>query len=253
MRKPGKHYLATSQGDIYRNEIFEMLNDLGPRSIVMVTDCCSSIRSFQPPMRRKPAKWKVFHNLFYENVGLVDITAAETGTEGWFSSGDGGLLTKCFTNFLCEPPQKIRADGETGDVTWADFFARVRQSTTELFEKYQDGAADDDEIKNAKAQRPIAFSLGGWPTQFRRQLVVNNSTGRKLCVWVQYYDVNFATGEWQWYYPTANGKRYEIDAGKQLTLRHNDWTIGCTVFGSGPRPWTAAIWFGKGTRKRIVT
>ena len=76
------HYLYTSGGDITRAEIRNILNNTGARSIVMVTDCCSSLASFEPPVRRIPAKWKVFHKLFFEHTEVVDMTAATEGEFG---------------------------------------------------------------------------------------------------------------------------------------------------------------------------
>jgi hypothetical protein len=220
------HYFAMSGGDMLRSDVYHLINDTGARGIFLFSDCCSSYADFQPPQRRVPAKWKVFYQLFYQTEGVVNFTAASESQFGWVNSRDGGMFTRAFVKFLCEPASGIRKDGEDGPVTWDDFFGRVRDTTDDIFQDARNRAPEGAEIKKSDSQVPQAFHLGGWPTQYRRQLVVKNDTNQTLCVWVMYYDLNFSTNEWEWYYPTKNGIRYELKPGASNTLRHDGWLIG---------------------------
>lgn len=220
------HYFAMSGGDLLRSEVYQLMNDLGPKLIVMASDCCSSYATFQPPARRVPAKWKVFYNLFYESEGVVDFTGATESQFGWINGRDGGFFTRALTNYLCEPSENIRFDGEAGVVKWDDFFRRVRASTESIFDKAKAASPPDAEIKKADAQTPQAFTLAEWRTQYRRKLIVKNNTRERLCVWVQYFDLNFTNNEWQWYYPTDKTRFYEVAPGVETALNHDTWQIG---------------------------
>jgi hypothetical protein len=226
------HYLATSGGDITRREIRSILNGTGARSIVMITDCCSSYATFEPPERRVPAKWKVFHNLFFENTGIVDITAATEGEFGWVNAEEGGFFTRALTKWLCEPSENIREDEQEGFVSWDAFFAKVKETTMDTFDRAKEGAADGDPIKKSEAQTPYTWSLGTWPEQRTRKLVVKNETNVRLCIWVKYYDRDFETNKWGWY-PQGGEKSlyYELDPGKAIRLLdENGYWIEANAF-----------------------
>jgi hypothetical protein len=168
---------------------------------------------------------------------VYNFTAATKGEFGWVSANEGGFFTRALTNFLCTPRDQIRYDSQDGFVGWDDFFRRVRDTTLDFFKQAKAASPADAEIRKSESQIPEAFQLGGWPTQYRRQLVLKNDSGRKLCVWVQYYDLNFTTNEWEWYYPTKNAMRYEIEPGAVMRLRHNDWIIGANRV----RIWAASL------------
>ena len=212
------HYLATSGGNIFRGELRGLMNDTAAKSIILASDCCSSFADFTPPPRRKPASWKAFNNLFLENEGFVDFTAATRGEFAWVNSVEGGMFTRAFTNYLCEPPEKIRLNGEPGVVGWDDFFSRVESATNDNFLKAKAMAPEGSEIKTVKRQMPEKFSLGGWGHNQSKQLIVKNNTGEKLCVWVEYLAWNLKDDGWEWYYPTPKGQRFEIDAGQETLL-----------------------------------
>ncbi len=218
-RQRGQHF-TTSGGDMLRAEVRDLMCDLRPKSVILISDCCSSFHDFKPPERNRPAKWKAFHHLFFETDGIVDFTAATESQFGWVSAAHGGMFTKALTNWLCDP----RID-ETED--WSKFFARVRDTTDKLFQEAKAAAADGALIKKSAAQRPESFYLGTWKKEFRRQLFVRNNTGERLCVWLQYRDVNFSTNIFQWYYPTNDKtKFYEMAPGQQTFLNYNGSKIG---------------------------
>lgn len=249
------HYLYTSGGDITRTEIRNILNNTGARSIVMVTDCCSSYGDFEPPARRVPAKWKVFNKLFFKHTGIVDMTAATEGEFGWVNMVEGGFFTRSFCKYFCEPPSGIRSDGEDGEVTWDDFFGRVKEETMATFRKARDGAPEGAEIKNSQAQTPYAWRLEGWPTQNTRRLVLKNNSNQKICVWLRIWDRDYETEKWGWY-PAQNQKApyYEINAGKSIRPVYNGATIEAhtiNIWANGAQN-PSVTWHNKTYTKELV-
>ncbi len=216
------HYFATSGGDILRAEVYHLVDDLGPRAIFLMSDCCSNYAPATIPAQRAAVNADAFYSLFYQTDGLVNFTAATKGELGWVTSTDGGYMTLSFAHYLRQSGLR----GANGKVTWNDLFPLVRNATNDLFQQAKNAAPEGSAIKNAQSQVPEAFNLGGWPKQYRRQLVVKNNTQKTIYVYVEYYDLNFTTNQWQWYQPTQNGIRYEIAPGASHTLRHNSWLIG---------------------------
>ena len=209
------HYLYTSGGDITRKEISGLLNNTRARSIIMITDCCSSYSKFEPPQRRVPAKWKALKRLFFDNKGVVDITAATEGEFGWCSS-DGGMFTRSLCKYLCEP---------NDNVNWTEFFANVKQETMRVFQKARDAAPPDAEIRKSQAQTPYAWSLGGWYEQFTRRLELHNATNHRICVWLRFYDRDYESGKWAWYPGGGKALSYEIAPGKKIYPAFNNYPI----------------------------
>lgn len=213
------HYLATSGGDLYRYELRRALLNRRLRAGIMITDCCSNIAGITPPQRRVPAEWQGFQDLFFRHRGLIDIQAATRGQFGWSSAALGGLFTNCFTKLLCEPRSAIRQDGFDGFVSWRDFFEKLRGDTVKLFnvtqenaERRTDGEAD---IKDYEPQTPQAFFLGEWPEN-EKYLLVKNSTGEPLCMWLKYYCHRDGVG-WHWR-GGDKGLYYELPAGAEVKL-----------------------------------
>jgi hypothetical protein len=255
------HYFATSGGDILRSEVYNLMNDTGAQGVFVLSDCCSNIVAMdgnkvvtrglldldlvpgdQPramtrttqagpapvqPMQaqRRTANTKVFYDLFFRTEGVVNFTAATRGQFGW-TTNIGGYFTWALADYLCSPASAIRADGKDGAVGWNDFFGRVRDRTDANFQQAKAGSPKDDLIQKSAAQVPEAFGLGGWPVQYRRQLVVKNNTGKKIQVYIRYYDLNFTKDAWEWYSPTEKGVHYALENNAVTTLKHNDWIVG---------------------------
>jgi hypothetical protein len=231
------HFFATSGGNMLRSEVYQLMNDLGPPAIFLLSDCCSNyadvglVAAQSAPQSRqvKTINWKAFNNLFFQTEGVVNVTASTRGEMSWFNANTGGYFTTALAHYLYQPSSAIRQDGNDGNVSWNDYFGRVQAMTASIFKTNLDAAAPGSAIKKQAAQTPEALVLGQWPTQYRRQLVVKNATGKTIRVWVQYYDLNFTTNQWQWYYPTDNGKSYKLENGKATTLRDQDWLVGANV------------------------
>lgn len=234
-REKGR-WLATSGGGITLNEVRNLINATGARSIVMLADCCGDIVEFQPPQRRTPAKWKVFNKLLFENTGIVEIHGSTEGESSWCNDEQGSMFTRCLCKLFCEPASGIREDGTDGEVTWEDFFERTRRETSELFasnrklvEEYYKIHPDKFEsrpkVLDASSQTPFAKHLGSWGGQLTRRLVLQNRTQERICVWLNFYDRDFESEKWQWY--TSNGRPfvYELEPGQNATPRMNGFAI----------------------------
>jgi hypothetical protein len=219
-------YLYTSGGDITCTEIRNILNGTGARSIVMITESCGSYAEFEPPQRRVPAKWKVFHKLFFESTGIVEINSSTEGEFSWGNGTEGGMFTRTLCKYLCEPADSIRGDGLDGEATWEDFFDRVREGTLRLFAETREPirayyeahpeaerSSSVQHMLDSKAQTPFAAGLGGFGEQWTRNLIVKNNTRERVCVWLKFYDRNYETEEWGWYPAQGGALRYEVEPG----------------------------------------
>ena len=230
-------FLATSGGDITLTEIRNLLNSTGARSIVIAANCCGNIAAFTPLQRRRPAKWKVFNRLLFENSGIVEIHSSMEGEFSWTNSRDGSFFTSALCKLFCEPAWGIRDDldsGSDGEVTWGDFFGRLRDETSSIFDKTRtEWSAHYDEhpeierpkILDSHSQIPFAKSLGNWQEQHTRKVLIENTTNEPICVWLNFYDRDYATEDWKWY--TNNGQPYvyEIAPGQTIAPLINGYRI----------------------------
>jgi len=230
-------FLATSGGNITLTEIRNLLNSTGARSIVIAANCCGNIASFTPLERRRPAKWKVFNRLLFENSGIVEIHSSTEGEFSWTNSRDGSYFTSALCKLFCEPAWGIRDDldsGEDAEVTWEDFFGRLRDETSEIFDRTRSRyaaeheahpEAEKHEILNSQHQIPFAKSLGNWDGQHTRKVLIENTTNEPICVWLNFFDRDYATEEWKWY--TNNGQPYvyEIAPGQTIAPLTNGYRI----------------------------
>ncbi len=157
------HFLAMRRGRLYRSDLRDALDATGARLTVILTNCCSNIEGVDPPMRRVPAEWAAFKQLFFQHCGMVDITAAEEGTFAWINNRDGGFFTLCLTRLLCEPIGTLDKDGN-GFVDWTEFSVRLTDDTEGLFVKARDAVppkpGDREHISNYGSQRPLAYTCG---------------------------------------------------------------------------------------------
>jgi hypothetical protein len=220
------HWFATSGGKITRSEVYRLMNDLGPSALFLLSDCCSSyVDMGQPTLQaaqggQSAANSKAFYNLFYQTQGVVDFTAASRGQLGFM-----GLFTTALTETLYQPSSAIRYDGQDGAVSWRDYIGRVQNLTESLFKDMKATAPADHASKQQQTQKPEAFGVGAFPTQYRKQLVFHNKSNKTLRVWVQYYDLNLNTNQWQWYRPTENGLLYTLKPGQKTPLLDGDRLI----------------------------
>jgi Caspase domain len=259
-------FYGTSGGRILVSEIYNLMSNTGAKGIFLLSDCCSvpavfagsegqggsrgswpvlSPSSLNPSFGRselevalmqpraadgKKANVKMFYDLFYRAQGVVKICAS---AEGQFSFS--GHFSSALSQSLCMPSASIRPDARNGTVTWPDFFPKLQSLTNQSFQEAKKIAPAGTEQKKAKSQFPRALKLGGWPNQYRRHLVVHNKTGHKLNVWLECYDLNFKTGQWQWFRPTQGTSCYVLNAGEKTALNAGDREAA----GSRIRIWAA--------------
>jgi hypothetical protein len=162
-------FLATSGGDMARSEVILLMTDRGAPAVFVLTDCCSSIVNMMPGStvdssdagapKPQTANWRAFYNLFYQTQGLVDMTAAHPGEIAF-----APLFTSSLTEMLSLPSQQIRSDGRDGFVSWRDYYGRVYQKTTGMFNKIRNAAPPTDFIRRCLTQRP-ALAMGRLPVQ----------------------------------------------------------------------------------------
>ncbi len=50
---------------------------------------------------------------------------------------------------------------------------------------------------------------------------MKNQVGQHIRVQLQYFDLNFSTNQWQWYYPTNQETVFELPPGKETFLRQD--------------------------------
>jgi Caspase domain len=124
------HSLLVNQGILRRGEVKRLLLGRNCRGVIILTDCCSSMPQFgndrsmsaspEPRLNRETVR-----NLFLRLRGMVDITAAEVGTNAGNTQMDNfagarGAFTVAF----------LKVASETHVYThWQDFFPALRQMT----------------------------------------------------------------------------------------------------------------------------
>jgi hypothetical protein len=169
-----------------RKELLVAMARHNPRGIIVLTDCCASsnvpvfsaarINPPKPDFKAKlkgQGKGEVFRDLFFRTRGVVNITAAMTGTPARGDREKGGShFTVALANLLRESPQFFadKADnpldtplvpklqlGNEGRVQWSEFFPRLATLTQlESHRTVQNKQGD----RFADFHTPEAFLLG---------------------------------------------------------------------------------------------
>jgi hypothetical protein len=128
-KKPEEsHVLFVDGGSINRKQLTKAAQDLKPRAVIMLTDCCSSYTSSvalmeaAPPLNKKSVR-----NLMLRPVGLVSVTAAEDGTiaqanyRGENPADAGSAFTVALT--------RLWYNTEVTYTSWRQFFPKLRDET----------------------------------------------------------------------------------------------------------------------------
>ncbi len=161
-------FLNTTQGDLARSELRQVMESRKTRGILITTDACSTPAALRPrgptPLETIVSEadhWKVIRSLIGNIEGTVDITAA-SGTGRAFASKDTSsnfseaLLSLLFSRF-----EWLDLDRD-GDLDWFEGFSFLRSETRNYFsnlrnvygsEAWKKSYSEDDQI-------PHAFSLG---------------------------------------------------------------------------------------------
>lgn len=145
----GDHYMTfTHGGNLSRSRLREAMEGTGASLQVILTDCCGSVVPFDAVRRPVPAEWAMFEQLFFENAGMVDVLSCEIGAVSLGNDVSGGMFTRACTRLLCSPVSESDGDGN-GQVTWTEFFTKVRADTQRI-------AAG-----TGRSQSPTYWYLGG--------------------------------------------------------------------------------------------
>jgi hypothetical protein len=172
------HCLTTERGMIYRDDLRKAMQARGTRLNVLLTDCCSNVVDLPPAMQAPTAApptlpefvRPLLRQLFLEHRGTVDITAAELGQSAWATNLLGGFFANALSEHLFSFDVKGHDVNGDGFVTWAEFFAPIRDQTQFTYRSFRRSVLDDDAAKYSgrvvaalqkqEEQVPHAFSLG---------------------------------------------------------------------------------------------
>jgi len=140
---PDGHVLTTSKGNLQHTALMNVMGRLHPKLMVVLTDCCSNASrggvDFPGGVKRdavkqsinlkKLGKGEVCRDLFFRTQGIVNITAALTGTvAGGNRKMGGSYFTIALTSLLGESPE-LFDDNRDRRVGWKEFFSRLDRQT----------------------------------------------------------------------------------------------------------------------------
>jgi len=112
-------------------------------------------------MKRIPALYDTFDDLFFAPKGLIDITAAMPGEAAWFNQ-EGGIFTDALSTLFLIEKQVMDLDGD-GVVDWNEAYGKLKQMTQQRFDVSKNRAAAGTPLTKAKGQTPAYYHLATWP------------------------------------------------------------------------------------------
>jgi hypothetical protein len=139
------HDLKARQPGLGRNELFDELQKLNVRHIVVLSDCCSAtIRGvFGKEAPLPKASWPVLDCLFFHHKGVTDINACQQDAFSWFhSNGEeeqeaeaGGAFTLALGPLFCTQKENFATVFRTEDgfVTWQQFAKPLQEGTNNRY------------------------------------------------------------------------------------------------------------------------
>jgi Caspase domain len=123
-----------------RDDLLGLMKAKNPRLIVLLTDCCSTIRQRhvapapRAPGLGGPPKWAVAGCLLLQHRGVVDITASCPGQPAWPNSlGIGGLFTESLVELLDASNLELLDQNKDGFVEWDEFYPELQKHTQQGF------------------------------------------------------------------------------------------------------------------------
>ncbi len=156
---PGKgQVLTTKHGSLERSQLREAMMKHKPKLAVILTDCCSSGTSETTPVAKEgqalpktavqlpKGSGSVLRDLLFRHEGLVVISAAKIGDEGFAGKREGSYFTVALVKILQAPVNQFDKN-HNGLVEWREFFPKLRQETQRTAES------------NRHQQVPQAFYL----------------------------------------------------------------------------------------------
>lgn len=161
---------SVKYASVDRKELLGAMGRHQPRAIVVLTDCCASsdlpilsATKIQPPDHdfkgklQGQGKGEIAKDLFFRAKGIVNITAAMTGTPARGDRNKGGShFTVALEKLLRESPQAFD-DDKNNVVDWREFFPRL--TTMTQIESYR-MAKDSKGQGFADFHTPEGFLLG---------------------------------------------------------------------------------------------
>ncbi len=169
----------TKYAVVDRKELLAAMARHNPRAMIVLTDCCASTqlplvpggdKKTPPDMNRKPVlngngQGELLRDLFFKSRGVVNITAARTGTAAEGRRNEGGShFTVALWKLLKEKPQPFDRD-KNGVVEWKEFFPALENLTEQESFHYLKNAKGDY-LSNRNGEKlytfhtPEAFTLG---------------------------------------------------------------------------------------------
>jgi hypothetical protein len=164
VQEVGEGSVPTKHTFIAKKSIIDLLQAKNPRLIVVLSDCCS-VKSKIPnsPTNKMSSisyaeiTLPLYHSLFFESKGLVDINGAQDGKPSlWYSTRSKGLI---FTNAFCSCLRQY----ENQRIDWKTFFPIIQKTTENWAEKeIQENPEywEEDVQSGLTGQKPKAISLG---------------------------------------------------------------------------------------------
>src|SRR5262249_14513204 len=172
-KEDNAHFLVlsgTGKKVLFRSELRKAMLDVNAPLTIILTDCCSDLHSkvalarFSPPSPPKgvPKLLPAFRQLFFEERGVVDVTAAMTGDFAW-SARDGSIFTSAFCKILVK-------EKDNQELTWRRFYQKIKEETEkgyDVFKEAEKKAAEDANLpldpllKKQIVQTPMVFRMPG--------------------------------------------------------------------------------------------
>jgi hypothetical protein len=173
-KEDGEHVIAlTGAGKkqfMDRKDLRQAMLDVKAGLAVLLTDCCSDHISRAQLQSRGPAAKNAtteiqpaFRRLFFEERGLVDITASMTGFYAWSDNENGGIFTRTIYNVLL---REIKNDA----IDWRTFYQKIKAETEVCFDDFKKAEIKASRAANTEphpllvkqqAQTPMIFAVPG--------------------------------------------------------------------------------------------
>jgi hypothetical protein len=128
------HYFAMSSGDLGRREVLDAMRSKKPQLAVLMTDCCSEVvqrsaasqvmLAFTSSSERSVNIARI-NQLLLEQVGTVDLNAAQPGELAWIVDNEGGFFTNAFIAACSDQSDLIERHSKVQSVRSSGHFGPI--------------------------------------------------------------------------------------------------------------------------------
>jgi hypothetical protein len=246
------HCLTPQMGvSIARADIRRAMGQKGAGLVVLLTDCCSiripvkhKARPREP--RTRVEMHPVLRCLFFQQRGMVDVTAAEDGTGSYGDNEHGGVFTSALVSLLEGDLQTLDRNKD-GFLSWKEFFQALTRETEKEFKGFARRALAEGERVEQPTQRPRAFSpLPDAPAAGAKKtyavVSLRNDSGKA----VRYRYRWAGEAEWKDGTVVANGKAFHELALAEGTKLPDLEIMADSGTDKGKGSLAAAKWSGTG-------